>query len=851
MRPALLRLLKRPSAVYFLGDLVSSPLGIEQLDVSRRCIQCQIRREHRRAAFREDIALSDSGVDSTVQQTRPDHEVASKLHVYDITPTGKQNSISFISNQPYLSQQEQNHEEHWVLDPDRLEYESDVGHLNDIGTRLVDDPSRRNDFALWEELLRYRQRHYGEKGTLDIWEGLTQRVDGVDLPVEGEQADFFWQSFVEVGLTREQVLDDLTDYAWELWRRTGRRWPRFHEAVVGGYLDRGLPMQAVRWHRRLQKPHLSHPNDIVRVFDQALSCEPRHCAGSFLACGNERVDSSRPGLQAFKDMCRATEGHRIYNVVIPALINRGRHVDALLMHEFLVKRQDLPPSFEDMRPLLEYAQHAQLPSSKKFKEDIKRIRKNLIDLRRKLAPPDSQDTDSRDQPQPESGETATEEEKGESGWMQEKPFKDEFGARLFATKALTLDMIISGLQMFGVPAIGPLSLREMALRANGSKDILEKIATLRKGGIAIRDSAFSRLVERLAAENRDIMLQDLLHSDQHPDVLEDADLQESLLVSYYMARDWRQYNLTLTILGDISEDGPDLLNVHFRKHIAAEEWRAALATVDEIHRNGKMLSNRSIDFMIEHVLTPRVPGKAPHPKRRHQPVNEEAFLIRVLQQVAEFGGKVKPELWLEALKRLGMATFCRWDEIRNLCLWLAKHYAGSENPLIARSNPGKAMEGADLAEHRSMLRRVFNPQMQMALVAWGFKLRPATKKQKRYEIPGAEGQDLVPWVRGLVLLRELQQRGVSISPALVRRACRQRLAVLFGRPRYSNRRWNRLLRRENPYDASRVVGDLIKVWGPSLFGGQEKDDLQGLVNPPSPSRSLRRSRANQLWAAQF
>jgi hypothetical protein len=846
MRPALLRLLKRPSAVYFLGDLVSTPLEIEQLGAGRRCMQCKLRRSHKRSAFREDNSLSDCRIDSSVQQTRP---AVSKLRVHDITPTRTHPSSSSIKVQPDLARERQNDETYWTLDPDRLEYESDVGHLSDSGYRLVDDPSRRNDFALWEELLRYRQRRYGEEGTLNIWEGLTQRVGNVDLPVEGEQANLFWQSFVRVGLKREHVLKELAEYAWELWRRTGKRWPRFYEAVIGGFLERGQPTQAVHWHRRLQNPHLSHPDDIVRVLDQTLSCEPQHRRGSPLG-----FEAERAGLEAFMDMCRATEGHRIYNVVIPALINMGRHLDALYMHEFLVDRQDLPLSFEDARPLLEFTRQTDPWFTKKIKEDIKRIRQGLIDLREKLAPPDSQDTDSKDQHRPRSEEVATE-ENGGVGWVEEKPFKDGFGARLFATKAFTLDMILGGLQMFSVSSIGPLSLREIALRANGSRDILDKIATLRKGGISIGDSAFSRLVEKLAAENRDIILHDLLHSDQHPDMLEDADLQESLLVSYYMARDWRQYNLTLAILSDISEDGPDLLNVHFRKYIAAEEWTTASTTVDEIHRRGKLLSKKSIDFMIEHVLTPRVPGRHPHPKRRQRPVDEEVFLIRILQQVVEFGGQVDPSLWLEALKRLGMGTFCRWDEIQNLCLWLARHYVANEASRTAHdlprsgSSPGKVMEGS--LTKKQMLRRVFNPQMQMALIAWGFKLRPASKKQKTYEIPGAEGENLVPWVRGVVLLRELRERGVFVWEGLVCRACRQRLAVLFGRPRYTNRRWNRLLRQENPYDVSRVVGDLIKAWGPSLFGGQEKHDLHGLVNPPSSTFSQRKSRGNRLWAAEF
>lgn len=725
----------------------------------------------------------------------------------------------------------------WTLIPEILDYESDVGHLEDIGSRLVDDPIRRHDFALWEELLRYRQRHYGEKGTLDIWEGLTVRLDGVDLPVEGERADLFWQSFVDIGLKRERFLDDLADYALQLWKRIGKRWSKFYEAVVGGFFERGLPQQAVRWHHKLQHPHLSSPDDIARVFNQALSCVPQSAAKHFMSPTADSPRNSHQGLRAFRQICRATNGHRIYAAVISTLMKHGRPADALSMHDFLVKQEDHPRHLEEVQPLLEHA---------KYCESRATFRKLQIYVERRFL---------RGKKPAGQKPLATEKTTAEAdvgGWLKEKPFKDEFGARLFATESLSFNMILGGLKMFGVSTIGPHSLREMALRAHGAHDILNKINELERAGISIGNSVFSRVVRKLASENREIMLHDLLHSDEHPDVLEDVGTQESLLVSYYLARDWRQYNMTLAILNEISEEAPELFNVHFRKHIVAEEWTAASRVVDEMSVHGKTLSDHSIGFMVRHVLTPRTKGVAPVPKRRDNPVDEVTFVSRTLQRVVKSGGTVPPELWIELLKRLGMSN--RWDDVWNLCLWLAHQYSPSMEPTVSRWLPssgpdaGSDKEGGALPRRSDgMLRAIFNPRMQMAIVAWGFRMRPSSKPDtKTYNPFNVEGENLVPWVRGLVLLRELEQKGVRLRLGVIRRACRHRLAVLFGRPRHSSRRWNRLLRRENPYSAERVVGDMRRAWGPSLFSDREVRNMHRLVNPPTSKMSLRRTRRT-LW----
>lgn len=730
----------------------------------------------------------------------------------------------------------------WTLDRDRLEFESDVGHLKDIGSRLVDDPARRTDFKLWEELLRYRQRHYGDNGVVDIWEGLTQRGEPVDLPVDGASADLFWQSFVQVGLQREHFLTDVANYAEDLWNRTGKRWRKFYEAVVGGFFDRGLPAQAVIWHRRLQEVHLENPNDIARVLDNALSCESQQAPGLSLQT-RDATGRTHQGLQAFKDICRSTEGHRIYNVVIRRLIQKDRQLDAVRMHEFLVNRQDPPTSLRDIQPLLQFTNRGYRVFTPRLSDDLKRIRQGLLALQEEFTRNVSESAAEE-----VVAETSPPSESKSEGWVEEKSFKDEFGARLFATRAFTVDMIVGGLQMFGVQAIGPLSLREMALRAKGPRDIMEKINALRQAGIAVRDTAFTRLVEKFASENREVLLQDLLESDQHPDVLEDVRLQESFLCSYYLARDWRQYNLTLTILSNVCKNSGELHNIHFRKHITAEEWAAASKTVDDLHRMGYTLSPQSIEFMLDRVLTPRVHGRGPQQVSRSTPVDEEAFLIRNLQQVARFSTtKINPSLWLELLKRLGMAAHCRWEELRSLCLWLAtEHYAvRDDSPLLHSVARTRNVPVSKLvAENKAMLRSIFTPQMQMAIVTWGFRMR--LRQPNNDSEDGDEG-GLIPWTRGLLLLRQLLDAGVDISHAHVRRACRQRLAVLFGRPRYSTRRWNRLLRRENRYDVRRVVHDMIAAWDPMLFNGREKYDLAGLVNPASSGMSVRRTGGVRRW----
>ncbi|KAF7162925.1 hypothetical protein CNMCM6106_000050 [Aspergillus hiratsukae] len=635
------------------------------------------------------------------------------------------------------------------LQPDKLDFESDIGHTQGIGTRLVDDPAHRQKLELWEQLLRYRQRHYGDRGTLDIWVALTDRVEGVDLPVVGEQADFFWHSFVDLGLKREAILGEVLAYALELWKRTGRRWDKLYEVVVGGYLERALTMS----------------NESTKIVLPTTATRR----------------SVSPGIGAFKNICRLTDGHQIYGCAISQLLQLGRVEDAFSLHSFLVERHDHPQTYEEFQPLLQCAKELNL---RKFYEKLEAYSKNRFPDR--VASADESGAAEEDDTRESSGKV----------WLQEKPFKDELGARLFATKALAFETTVAGLKMFGVQAIGPQSLREMAVRAQGSQDLVARLRELHKAGISIGDSVFARLIRKLASENRDILLSDLLHSDQHPDVLEDAAMQESLLISYYIARDWRPYNMTLAILGEIFDDTSKLWDIHFRKFIASGEWASASNVVDEMTLSGRKLAQESVDFMVKHALTPRRPGVGPVQGIDLSSSKEVSFVFRVLQRVVPMGTSVSPDLWIEMLKRLGMTN--HWDELRRCCLWLARQYSAAPKPsdaasliisstdLSRRETDGVARDDGD-----RMLQAVFSKNMQAAIVAWGFKMRVSPNPDHEgYSALGHE--NLVPWVRGLVLLRELEHNGIHLWRSWIRRACRHRLAVLFGHSRQSSRHINRL-----------------------------------------------------------
>ncbi|CAG8045083.1 unnamed protein product [Penicillium salamii] len=825
MRPALLRLLKRPSAVSILDTLTATPIGIEQLDSKYRCLRCNSQTSKREAPSEPTNRPASSTLEDPCRGKRP-----FSFPIYEIEEPSEQPLYEYTNVADGLQHQGSPHcpTKQLALRPDKLEFESDVGHLNNLGTRLVDGVDHRFNLDLWEELLRYRQRHYGDTGTIDIWEGLTVRVDGVRLPVAGKQAEFFWRSFVELGLRREVFLTDVLQYAIKLAEDHDNRWPELYYRIVGGLLEQGMPNRAVEWHKRLQSARLATPSDTLQILPLALSLSSLP-AGTEWPIPNElETPPLSPGLKAFQAMCSTFPDHQFYGPVIATLMRHGHGESAISMHFFLAQREDHPQSPAEIQPLLEYVEKFG------YRKEFHKLRRYV----KKRFDPEA----SVDQPGPIHLS-----QHAQKSSQDEKPFKDDIGAKLFATRALNFDMIVGGLKMLGVTEIGPRTLREMATRAHGNHDLLEKLKILKQSGISAGNTVFSRLVQKLAAQNRDILLSDILRSDQHPDVFEDKRTQESMLVSYYMARDWRLYNMTLAVLTELYPTAPNLSDIHFRKHLAAWELAAACKVADELALQNETLSEDSVDYMAEQVLTPRRMNHRPPPGQRLSTAQEVGFIFKILKRVVPAGGYVSAAFWVEILKRLGMADAWKdWDALRQLCHWLVCQYTGSNGDLPKTdTQPQSSLESPvqTKSRDRRMLDLVFTPQMQAAIVSWGFMFRVLDTTASRFTIPNPSrpGETLIPWVRGLILLRDLEKSGLRLDKRLISQAVRHRLAMLYSEHVLSARRLNRMLRRRNPYTAQQVVHDVFQAWGdPSLFDGLERN-LEHLVNPPRSARSKRRA----------
>lgn len=789
MRPALLRLLKRPSTLSVLESLLSSTSDPRQLR-AQLCQECM-----RHFSFVTNPSSRQPARTQLLSKNR-------------LSRTSTRHSSLLASNQDRgtLRSEGSTRWKKLSLQVDKLDYESDVGHMRDPGTRLVDDPNYRDDSELWLTLLIYRRRHYGTKGVIQIWEGLMRRVGGLHLPVDGKAADILWQSFVNAGLRDEAFLDEVADYAHDLWAQKGKRWPGLYQSIVGWFVKHGMADRVVKWHNKLRNPHLAEPSHIAYCFTEALA--------DYESPGRRRC-SLKSRISAFRELCKQTDGHQVYGHVINALVRSNKTRELLQVHRFLIERGDHPQSLEELQPLLQFVH---MFSSNATKESIVQY------VSKRFTSGGSNDSG----PTRLQGTEDTDEVDGTG-------FNDDFGARIFATKALPLEMIIAGLKTFGVRAIGPLSLREMARRARGAEDIVEKLDRLKNSNISIKDSVFTRLLRRFAMEDSEL-LTDLIYSDQHHEVLEDGRTQAKLLTSYYIAGEEHQHDLTLVVLKELFGEGPDLQTIQLQKHISAGEQSAALDIVSDMLIQGTTPNRDTINWMVNHLFGPRKLGFAPAtPSYQHtgRPLPD---IFRLFQRLSLAGADVPLKLWNELLKRTGMAD--NWDDLRTCCIWLANHYSAPAS-------------SAKVAQNRQQtLQKAFDRHMQEAIVHWGFIANPPDKLLlENYCATGPKGARLVPFARSLMLLRELQGRGVEVRVSLVRRICSQRLIMLYGkRPFESALKRNQRLREINPYPLVWVLRDLNLAWGePPLFSSSRKQWLQRLLQthvPQLPKKEKKR-RKNQ------
>ena len=788
MRPALQRLLQRPAAYNLLKTLEAPPpLSSTGAPLSSAiCSSCSNSIRHVRR-YRASPALSAEGVVKDAPQPP-----RSSTELVPRHPLPRALAATVLQR---LSTFEQ------------LLFESDLVDTEHAGKRILDDPQHAHNLDIVLQLLQFRQRLYGLEGIRKVWSGLQAR--GIAIPIHGIRAEYLWSTLLELGLQDEAVLKEMYQHASVSVKEQKTDWGIFYDVVLRHFL-RTEQCQALTWHSRFTR-HGPAPKEFL----------PRLAEVAF-----ENSDKSRLS-DAFEQIYSDLEdpGH-IYDVVVPLLCSRGQFEVAYRWHKLLAGKGDLPSSSAVVEPLLYHlALYGRV-------ERLKRLTKSLVDSGVSFAPSTSKVFRDNTVVSREIMNRFL----GERFAIPPKSFNDEFCARLFATKAFSANIVISGLQILGVDAIGPLSMRELATREPDPGAVLERIGQLDQAGISIGRSTYSQLVRVFAIERKADFLRDILASDQHPDVFEDRQTQESILASHVEVQDWRQVRRVLAILTAFSNDPTvERWNLLLRAHLRLKRWDAVKRTIDDMRIAGLPVTARSSQALIKNLLRVRHPGK--RPVSLSEEVDDLGLVINILMGIVHNGATLSPFAWKEIFRRLGQTG--RLDELERLALWLASfHSPLALDAMTAQylphravvANPGsptyQTIKKVSSCHALHPLRQLFPPSFQRAVIAWGFTSIASSSQFSSNAVATSDGGSLLtprPWSRGLLLLKRLRELGVSVQTPVVRKAYHQRLLTLFG-PGHSNRPINRLSRERNSVPLRLMLDDAKQIWGSRILKGLRLSD---------------------------
>ncbi|KAI9769022.1 MAG: hypothetical protein M1839_003819 [Geoglossum umbratile] len=692
----------------------------------------------------------------------------------------------------------------------QLYVESDFDSAMSTG-KLVDNPDHCDNLHLWLMLLDFRERLQGFDGVKKVWRGL--RLRNVALPVDGALANTLWNRFLDLGLTDQNTMESILLHARAQYDKTGQRWPGVYEKIIGHYL-RNDPLATHQWHDKLRTNHPPHP-DCLRALAGVAS-------------------RSKKSLTAFRWIYLRCGQRNVYPALIPLLCSRRKYRLALKWHFWLIKMGDLPPSLdmvtEHLAPGIGKSDLEEVIRSLKEERDFPtKCEPNVTTTKRVITGISRR---IRDIMATYGGKFA----------IPQKPTDDEIYARCFVTEGWSVNAVLNGMEILGVKAIGPLSLRELAIREKTPEKVANRIVQMEKAGISIGKSVFSRLVKKLSINHKAALLTDVLLCDQHPDVFEDRDTQISLLVKYLDQADWRQFRRTISVLTELSHD-PEMenWNVVLQVLLKCKKERVAHQLLEHMKMKGMFVKQESIFCLVRGLLRRRNQGKAPVSNRKHR--DDLGLARNLLSGIIQSGSRVQPRIWRELMIRFGMAG--RLDELESLVLWLLQWYGPSKREL----DPGASHSGprlnffASTPGSENAYYILFHPHMVNGLIAWGFvhelsRLRSPVRYPAQVSVTNVFRPKAHPWTRGLRLVKELEKRGVRIPIATVRRACQLRLLSLYG-PAISKRRLVWRMIEGNSHTLSEMVAEIESIY-PALFRLTRK--LEGYTSVRSLLRDVMRFR---------
>jgi hypothetical protein len=686
--------------------------------------------------------------------------------------------------------------------------------------RLVDQPQYLQNVNLWLELLRFRLRLDGQQGVIDIVQAMVQRQ--IVLPVRGPQADQLWSTLLWSAVQYPKMLQHLYPYLVETLPRSSWLDLRLYTRLVGPLL-RQNPMFAATWHKRMQADGLIPPA-FVSVLAQFV---PDVCSS---------VHRSR-AIEAFKKIYTSAKVEHAYDECMLPICRLFDFPEAVDMHAFFLRHDDHPSlSIHSMPVIVHLTDNSWLAKSNMKSTTRARFTNQVLEAQYEF---NSLRPTELDAPRPEPTMPLLTRESmsslvGDVHNIREKELNDAFCARLFATTAFSIDLIITGLRMLGLRTVGNLALREIAARAPSPVDYLTTVDAIKTAGISVADSVFSRALQSFAGRpDKHYSFEYLVTSDQHPTAYEDRVLQKQLFASFLASGDHSQANAVLDVL-TMHQRQPENYhaNLILQTYAHSGQRASTLQILHEMRLHRIPVSDASLQTIQWTLLRPRLRSKRPITQRHHDYKNDLDFTTNVFLETMRTGQAFSPTRWHEILRRYGMEN--RLEPLERLSIWLGLWYSGqlkhTDWPLVASSSPdqGSVKTSLELPSKGDQhpLAAIFTPHLLRAIIAWGFKseavlpesvtsikLDSSVESADQSQESGSDTDEITrDWTRGLALLRKLHGFGVNLKGMGLRREVKLRLWILYG-PGRSTVAANRQAQKMNKFSLVHRVNQIHRIMG--------------------------------------
>ncbi|KAL8817236.1 MAG: hypothetical protein Q9191_008184, partial [Dirinaria sp. TL-2023a] len=502
---------------------------------------------------------------------------------------------------------------------EQLAYESDVESEPTKGPRLVDFPEYASDFELWLRLVQFRQRHRLAIGLLPIWKRVVRL--GLHLPTEGEVADLLWTSFLDLGFSNYETLDEIIHYAIMLKDRTGRGWEMLYYRIMRRCLENP---DADVYHRHLLLHRHFPPTrqHYLSLYQYAISQVPQ---------------LQRVLQQMYKDL----SFRDLYSPIMHFHFETLNYRAAASWHKLLIAERDLPEDVQDYRPLFRYmilyGDPARLTAMVHQMVEAKVPLPNFIKDPTRTKPITREMISQR---------------LADTHGVVPKILDDQFYARLFATKLFPVEAVIQLLRMLGANMVGPASMRELVLRVGYDPEAIQaRLEQMKEIGVSFGESVFCRLVIKLVETGNTRLLGNVATCDLHPDTFEDVDLQEALLSNYEASGDQLQFNRTLAILMTHCPEkyqNAYSWNIYLRLYLRRKDIPAISRTLDMMQASHVKVDRKSTAYVRISLMSRRRRSVRPNT------FDELPLIINIWQSILRSGGTIPATVWVEILKRLGM-----------------------------------------------------------------------------------------------------------------------------------------------------------------------------------------------------